>query len=338
MGWITPITTWIPSPVGNADLNRIEGNINYLREETKTINGATTFTNNITQTAGVITSRANKDIVTTLGYGKLGFATGGTSGQFVIAQAGNFNSTDYGLLCAIGGTNINAKLGGFVRTRINNTDVVVVDGTAITMNKPLSVEASTNATATLKSKKNGAWSVDEVKGALNFYGSDVSGLGVGNHAWIKALATDTIGARTEMVFGVCESGGEASERYRIKGSGSHLFLDNTGSTLLSLSNTAITMNKPLEVTTGGIKTDNVYIKHKEFTGTLDASGDASFSHGIDGTKILQATALGQRLGLGGSWWQDSSYEIVVSPTNVSIRFNGTYYGGDDYRVLLTYEV
>lgn len=58
MAWITPVTTWIPSPVGNEDFNRIEGNTKYLREENKTINGTTTFTNNITQTAGTTSLKA----------------------------------------------------------------------------------------------------------------------------------------------------------------------------------------------------------------------------------------------------------------------------------------
>ena len=60
MAWITPKTDWVAgNPIGNADLKRIEGDLKYLREENKTINGTTTLTgvlstaNDITQTSGV---------------------------------------------------------------------------------------------------------------------------------------------------------------------------------------------------------------------------------------------------------------------------------------------
>jgi hypothetical protein len=59
MGWITPVITWVAgNGIGFSDLNRIEGDLKYLREENKTINGTNTFSGSITQTSGVTSLKA----------------------------------------------------------------------------------------------------------------------------------------------------------------------------------------------------------------------------------------------------------------------------------------
>lgn len=74
MSWITPVTTWITgNGIGLSDLNRIEGNLKYLREETATFNGIKTFTSNpvIGQGSGGSTPRNNIDYALG-GYGNPG--------------------------------------------------------------------------------------------------------------------------------------------------------------------------------------------------------------------------------------------------------------------------
>lgn len=53
MPWITPKAWSVPAPVSNLDLDRIEGNIDYIRNQDATFLGNKTFGNNIIQVAGV---------------------------------------------------------------------------------------------------------------------------------------------------------------------------------------------------------------------------------------------------------------------------------------------
>ncbi len=72
--------------------------------------------------AGAVTIAANTDNVFTTGYGKMGLATSGSSTTFYVAQASNFNSTDYGIAFgSSGGTTFNAKSGQTVSLRTANT-------------------------------------------------------------------------------------------------------------------------------------------------------------------------------------------------------------------------
>ncbi len=47
MAWITPKTDWAVTVIGDDDMNRIEGNIEYLRDEDVTFNGIKTFNDQI---------------------------------------------------------------------------------------------------------------------------------------------------------------------------------------------------------------------------------------------------------------------------------------------------
>jgi len=85
--------------------------------------------------------------------------------------------------------------------------------------------STSSPTLEIKSTKNGTWSADEVKGKISFYSSDVSGSGVGEHAYIKAVAYDTYGAATELVFGTSNHGGYSDEAMRIKRAGDVIIKD-----------------------------------------------------------------------------------------------------------------
>jgi hypothetical protein len=103
MGWITPVITWVAgNGIGFSDLNRIEGDLKYLREENKTINGTNTFTGNITQTSGVTSLKATTIdgiTLTTIGSvyqaGSLGYTDANQGFLYRPPQAGAANAHNF---------------------------------------------------------------------------------------------------------------------------------------------------------------------------------------------------------------------------------------------------
>jgi hypothetical protein len=118
MGWITPVITWIAgNGIGFSDLNRIEGDLKYLREENKTINGTNTFSGNITQASGVTSLKATTidgsmtingaDTFTTLSKGiglfgstphayKIGFDNSGGTKGYIRQNIAALETTTFG--------------------------------------------------------------------------------------------------------------------------------------------------------------------------------------------------------------------------------------------------
>lgn len=92
-----------------------------------------------------------------------------------------------------------------------------------------------------------------------------------------------------------------------------------------------------------VTTDNVAIKQKLFTGTLDSSGDAIIAHGLSESKIIGVIS---SMYDSGSWRCNSftSSSGIIS-LNMHTRFNSTsifLFGGEryisqPYRVLVTYQ-
>lgn len=84
-------------------------------------------TNPVDNGEDLVQAGSDKDESFTFGRCRFGFGTG-TADQSIFAHIDNFNSTDYGLLLAENGTNLNAKSGGTVRLRINNASKLEVTG------------------------------------------------------------------------------------------------------------------------------------------------------------------------------------------------------------------
>jgi hypothetical protein len=152
MGWITPVITWIAgNGIGFSDLNRIEGDLKYLREENKTINGTSTFSNNLIITGGtgdLLQVGSNTDISASIGNTKIFSAF---SNHMMLAHPNRATITDYAILQTFGGqTIINASLGGAVEIKNNDNSVALFSGIAIQLLKPVTIENVAHV---------GAWSV-----------------------------------------------------------------------------------------------------------------------------------------------------------------------------------
>ena len=140
MGWITPKVTWTPEPIYNADLNRIEGNLEYLREETATFNGLKSFSGGLTLTGGVLNARPNTDTVHTIGRAKIY----GASGDVAIISHYDFNtSTGFSWKQnSLGDTVINSATGRTSYLKIGNSSVATFSGSAISLLKPTTISGS----------------------------------------------------------------------------------------------------------------------------------------------------------------------------------------------------
>lgn len=96
---------------------------------------------------------------------------------------------------------------------------------------------------------------------------------------------------------------------------------------------------------GGVNTNNTYIKHKKFSGSLNSSGDATISHGITYSKILSiSTALAPTALTAYDVWRDgdpsqSQYDTVVSFNSTSILIDAgiNIYANGAYRCVVFYE-
>lgn len=95
-----------------------------------------------------VTFDANTDNTLTTGYGRLGLATSGTSTSFYIAQASNYNSTDFCLLqSSLGTTVVNAKSGQTVIIRnANATAIATFSSTSVAIGSSQTVTIA-NVTA-----------------------------------------------------------------------------------------------------------------------------------------------------------------------------------------------
>jgi hypothetical protein len=75
----------------------------------------------------------------------------------------------------------------------------------------------------LVSTKNGNWVDEDIKGAIEFYGSDASGSGAGKHAYIRAQAEGTAGVSTNLTFGTVNGGGNGIDAFKLEHDGDAIF-------------------------------------------------------------------------------------------------------------------
>lgn len=86
-----------------------------------------------TRTANAMSVDANADATLTFGYGKFGFAASGTSTALYVAQASNYNSTNYALKqTSAGTTNLNAKTGNSILISQAGSTKVTINGVSMT--------------------------------------------------------------------------------------------------------------------------------------------------------------------------------------------------------------
>ncbi len=89
------------------------------------------------------------DTTVTLGYGKFGFPTSGTAGQFCMGLGSTFTSTSYGIkFVSAAGTRINAGTGMNIIHRINEVDKFTLSATAATFASGTPVTISDNTAST----------------------------------------------------------------------------------------------------------------------------------------------------------------------------------------------
>ncbi len=104
------------------------------------------------------------------------------------------------------------------------------------------------------------------------------------------------------------------------------------------------LNPTDNVTFNSVSTDNVSVRQKLFTGTLNALGKATIISGITPSKVLSISsmALDNLTDLG---WRDI-VSVIGGQTYIfnSIRLNGNieidgagFYGNENYRCLITYQ-
>jgi hypothetical protein len=119
-------------------------------------------------------------------------------------------------------------------------------------------------------------------------------------------------------------------------------LTNTGVvTMVSNATVGGTLSVTGAITGASLNTDNVALKVKLFTGTLDAGGDATITHGVTLSKIIggfftvsNGNWRGQTGGITGTVQDKIVY--YATTIDISIEDVGTYASGA-YRFLLFYE-
>ncbi len=112
---------------------------------------------------------SNTDISASIGRGKLGY--NGVSDNFVGAHYDNMNTTDYGWRLTPSNTHINAKTSVF--TRILDTTIISVTGSAISLLKPTTIDGgATHGILTLTGAAT-------AQSQLLFGASDGQGVGTG---------------------------------------------------------------------------------------------------------------------------------------------------------------
>lgn len=95
------------------------------------------------------------------------------------------------------------------------------------------------------------------------------------------------------------------------------------------------------ISADSINTDNVAIKHKFITGTLDSSAIFNSLHGLDGTKIISISGViysgsGERLDISTLTGIYSGYFLCDS-TVLSVNINSSTYDSYSVRILITYQ-
>ncbi len=94
-------------------------------------------------TAGNLSIAPSTDNSLATGYGLMGFASGGTAGDFYIGVVGHMTSTDYGLrIKAAGAAVLNSATGQAVALRVNNVDVLNVQSVTQTITQGVATSGS----------------------------------------------------------------------------------------------------------------------------------------------------------------------------------------------------
>ncbi|RKZ08419.1 hypothetical protein DRQ25_09110 [Candidatus Fermentibacteria bacterium] len=100
-----------------------------------------------------------------------------------------------------------------------------------------------------------------------------------------------------------------------------------------------------DITTDSVMTDNIKLKTKKFTGTLDSSGNKTIAHGLDWSKILGVSFAIQRdngyyyshmaiYTVSGTYWQT----VYFDSTNCVLNFNfSNDWTSRPYRLIIFYE-
>ena len=143
MAWITPVTSWIAgNGIGFSDLNRIEGNTDYiysfgLRPDVLSITSSAISLLKPVTVTGALTVSADTDITCILGKS----AIFGSSDSAYFSHFDRKSTTDYALRQpSDGNTLLNTKAGGTVFIRDGGSlDLATFSGTAISLLKPTTI-------------------------------------------------------------------------------------------------------------------------------------------------------------------------------------------------------
>lgn len=146
----------------------------------------------------------------------------------------------------------------------------------------IKASAVTGAVITTISTKDGTWTPDEIKGSYEFFGSDVSGSGVGIHGFMRAVSVDTFGFATDLIWGSAGSGGaDALETMRLDYLG-NLSVSSNGTFGKSgvTSNLQIGALGPSVDDESGIKLEANSNGSVYFDSKLQAGGAVNFRYGV----------------------------------------------------------
>lgn len=166
-------------------------------------------------------------------------------------------------------------------------------GIASSATEELVVSAATDAIIRINSTKDGTWVDGDILGAIEFYGNDVSGIGAGVKAYIKAVEYSTFGAAFDLEFGTCDGSSAAATRMTIKRDGNIGIGTTTPRQRLDIPGTGSLIqfdaNGGLKGTTSNPNTLVMYDNtngRMDFTTTYATSSLGGFEFSTNGTQRM----------------------------------------------------
>jgi hypothetical protein len=299
MGWTAPIFYNSNDGFGFADINKTNENIDYIRNQAATFNGAKKFTDFVTisgvssgvyPTLGVKSGTASmlfNDV-----YGLL-FGTVLSSGSsWIQSQRVDTTATAYPIVLQPSGGNVEIGAG-----------TAVFSPTANDFSKPVTMYGASGKSGqdpldvTIRNTYSGSlWVPDQAWGRFAFYSEDDSGAGAGVQASMDVYSTDATATSMGLKF-MAASTTALVEIMNLQFNEINLLttvaIDSTStSTMLKAYNNATTSSYPFVLSAGGVRDYSIQGNSGlDYLLTLENSGAGSYAFAIDGIVSFNKVAI-----------------------------------------------
>jgi len=326
MAWITPVTSWIAgNGIGFSDLNRIEGNTDYiysfgLRPDVLSITSSAISLLKPVTVTGALTVSADTDITCILGKS----AIFGSSDSAYFSHFDRKSTTDYALRQpSDGNTLLNTKAGGTVFIRDGGSlDLATFSGTAISLLKPTTIAgaltidntAGITASSTINLLKpvtiTGATTITGTTGTLLSVGagSNISAsIGRGKFGFASGGSSGHFYIAHRDFFTGSDFGLDlASDGATLLNcvAGKSVYIRNGGGDIASFSNSAISLLKPVtELNMSG----NINPTTTPTSGTWDSSDSGAIPRGMYNVQFTASGGATRIYQNGSQLYSESSF-------------------------------